>query len=193
MNAMSARKVELRETSGMVSVRIVATRQWLIAMLLDGAIFYAMYRYWQDLPYWWKVLSVVFLVFGLIGTLSELLGEEVVEFDSQKLTVRKELHGWERKREYDIAKCHELKWAPGHKGNSFMTCKVGWHAKADGLAGQLYYFAGRHTVKFGNRLSEDDALEILAALQRTMPEVAETLCATPAHKGHFIGLGLGRR
>jgi hypothetical protein len=151
MKAMSAPKVELRETSGMVSVRIVATRQWFIALIADVAIFYALYRYWQELAYWWKVLLFGSMAIGFFSTLNELLGEEVVEFDSQKLTVRKGIHGWERKREYDIAKCYELKWAPGHKGNSYMTCKVGWPANADGLASQMYYFAGRHTVKFGNR------------------------------------------
>jgi hypothetical protein len=50
MKAMSARKVEVRETSGMVSVRIASNRQWMIAMLVDGVMFYWMYRYWQDFP-----------------------------------------------------------------------------------------------------------------------------------------------
>jgi len=193
MKAMSARKVEVRETSGMVSVRIASNRQWMIAMLVDGVMFYWMYRYWQDFPLGGKVFAIAVLVFGLIGALKELLGEEVVEFDSQKLTVRREMHGWERNREYDIAKCHDLEWDKGRKGNSYMTCKVGRPANPDGLAAHLYHFAGLHTVRFGNRLTEDDALEILAALQRTLPEVAQTLCAAPGQKEHFIGLGLDKR
>jgi len=68
-----------------------------------------------------------------------------------------------------------LEWEEGRKGGSYLTCKV-----------------ARWQIKFGNRLSENDANEILSALQRTLPDVAQKICAYPGGKEHFITLGLNR-
>ena len=69
-----------------------------------------------------------------------------------------------------------LEWEEGRKGGSYLTCKV-----------------ARWQIKFGNRLSENDANEILSALQRTLPDVLQKICAYPGGKEHFITLGLINR
>lgn len=107
----------------------------------------------------------------------QLFGEEIIEFDSQKLTVRKGVHGWERKREYQIEECRELEWESDSEGNpAALKCRVGWRS-----------------ITFGKYLSEDNAHEILTALQRNLPDVAQKICAYPGGKEHFLTLGLGRK
>ena len=113
-------------------------------------------------------------VSAALGLLYQLSGTEVIECDAQKLTVCKEVHGWERKREYRVEDCSELEWTEGtedkHQG---LRCKVGWR-----------------TVAFGEHLSENQAIEILTALQRTLPETVQKMCSYPEGKKHFITLGL---
>lgn len=177
---LGGRKIEFSETSGMLSVRIDPKPQAWTALFLvgvDAAIACAIYRYWQAWSFSERVLFVAFLVFGFLGLLYDFFGEEIIEFDSQKLSIRKGIHGWERKREYDIGECRDLEWDAGHKGNSsFLKCKVGWR-----------------TITFANRLSENDALELFSALQRILPEVAQKICADSTSKEHFIALGLDKR
>ncbi len=171
--------MELSETSGMLSVRIDPKPQaWGNLFVLCGevVIAWAIYRYWQGLPSSMRVIFVGFLVLGLLGLLYDFLGEETIEFDSQKLSIRKGIHGWERKREYDIRECRDLEWDAGHKGNSFVKCKAGWRR-----------------ITFANRLSENDAMELFSALQRILPEVAQKICASSTFKEHFIALGLDKQ
>jgi UTP:GlnB (protein PII) uridylyltransferase len=42
-------------------------------------------------------------------------------------------------------------------------------------------------------LSEGDAIETLAVLQRSLPDVAQKLCCHPAAKEHFLTLGPGKQ
>jgi hypothetical protein len=44
----------------------------------------------------------------------------------------------------------------------------------------------------GKDLSEEEATEVLAALQQNLPAVAQKLCSFPDSKDQFITLGLGR-
>jgi hypothetical protein len=44
----------------------------------------------------------------------------------------------------------------------------------------------------GKDLSEDEAAEVLAALQQNLPAVGQKLCSYPDSKGQFIALGFGR-
>jgi hypothetical protein len=44
----------------------------------------------------------------------------------------------------------------------------------------------------GKDMSEDEAVEVLTALQASLPGVAQKLCSYPNSKDHFITLGLGR-
>jgi len=118
----------------------------------------------------WRIL-----VSSFVGLAYELLGEENIEINSRTLTIRKGIHGWERQREYQITECSDLRWEQGRKGTSYLTCK-----------------AGRWPIHFGNRVSEEDSIKILSALQSTLPDVAQQICASPASKEHFITLGLNK-
>jgi hypothetical protein len=98
----------------------------------------------------------------------------VVEFDATGIRIRKDILGWERMREYRIADCRSLEPHVKDEGDAYgLQCKVGWR-----------------TVRFGEYISEDQANEVLAALQRELPEVAAKLEAGPTH---FTTLGLNSR
>jgi hypothetical protein len=92
------------------------------------------------------------------------------------MVIRKRVSGWERNREYDIRECRALEWDTGRRGHSFLRCE-----------------SGKRRITFGNKISEDDALDILTALQKALPEVAPVLCATKSGKEHFVRLGLDGR
>jgi hypothetical protein len=88
--------------------------------------------------------------------------------------IRKEIHGWERNREYSIKECRELECVQGSKDTpQGLQFKTGWR-----------------TVRVGENLSENQAIEILTALQQSVPEAAQQLCSYPDGKKHFITLGL---
>jgi hypothetical protein len=171
-------KIHLVASSGMLCVTIHPRPHWLANLVALGgdAIFAAiLYHFWSLTPLSIRVIWIFILVSSLLSSTYQFLGEEIVEFDSQKLTIRKGIHGWERKREYQVNECSNLEWDPGRRGGSYLTCKV-----------------GRWPVKFGNRLSENDANEILVALQKSLPDVAQKICACPGGKEHFITLGLNK-
>jgi hypothetical protein len=133
-------------------------------------------NFWSVTPVWFRIFWIFILISASWTSVYEFLGEEIIEFDSQRLTIRKGIQGWERNREYQINECSELEWQPGSKGRSYLSCKV-----------------GRWRRQFGDGLSENDGIEILAALQRTLPDVAQKICAYPGHREHFITLGLKRK
>jgi hypothetical protein len=54
----------------------------------------------------------------------------------------------------------------------------------------LQFKNGWRTVKLGENLSENQAIEILTALQNSVPEAGQQLCSYPDGKKHFITLGL---
>ena len=126
-------------------------------------------------------MSQLFRVLFVWGTLSaaaalifQLSGTEIIEISSDKITVRKEIHGWERKREYIIKESRELEWVQG----------------AEDTPQSLQFKTGWGTVTLGENLSENQAIEILTALQQSLPEAAQQLCSYPDGKKHFITLGL---
>lgn len=172
-------KVEVVASSGMLCVTVHPRPHWQAGLVAFGGdvIFAAiLYHFWFFTPLSIRVIWIAILVSILLSSVYEFFGEEIIEIDSQKLTIRKGIHGWERKREYQINECNNLEWNAGRKGGSYLTCK-----------------AGRWPIKFGNRLSENDANEILSALQRTLPDVAQKICAYPGRKEHFITLGLNKQ
>jgi hypothetical protein len=171
-------KVELTATSGMLGVTVHPRPHWLAGLVALGSDLICgvlLYHFWPLVPLFVRLFWIFILVSALLSSVYEFFGEEIIEFDSQKLTIRKGIHGWERKREYQITECRELEWYKGSKGRSYLRCKV-----------------GRWPRQFGNGLSESDGIEILAALQRTLPDVAQKICAQPGGKDHFITLGLKR-
>jgi hypothetical protein len=123
------------------------------------------------------VLFVWGFVSASLALIYQISVTEAVEFDSQRITVCKEIRGWEREKEYSVENCSQLEWSQGSEGQPpALNCKVGWR-----------------TVKLCQDLSEDESIEILAALQRSLPDVAQKVCSYPNLKEHFLTLGLDKQ
>ena len=172
-------KVEVATGSGMLRVSIGPRVQGLGAILaLAADIFFAwfVHRQWSHLDWMFRAIFVWIFVSSIPLFVYQLLGEEVIEIDSQNLTIRKGIHGWERKREYAIENCSELEWKHGGKGHETgLRCKIGWRP-----------------ILMGSGLTEDNAIEIFAALQQVLPDVAQRICIGPGGKEHFLTLGLSK-
>lgn len=153
-------------------------RSWLVA-IFEGAViltFLVMtYRSWPNMSLTFRFLTVWGILSGIAALIFQLSGSEIIEFDAENLTITKEIHGWERKREYKVKECRELEWMQAAEDTPpKMQCKIG-HRK----------------IAFGENLTEDQAIQILTALQECLPEVAQQMCSYPGSKSHFITLGLG--
>jgi hypothetical protein len=172
-------KVDVVASSGMLCVTIHPRPNWQAGLAaLGGDVIFAvvLYQVWSVTPLSIRIIWLALLPFILLSSVYEFFGEEIIEIDSQKLTIRKGIHGWERKREFQIDECSNLEWSAGRKGGSHLACKV-----------------GRWPITFAKRLSETDADEIFSALQRTLPDVAQKICTSTGGKEHFITLGLHKR
>jgi hypothetical protein len=174
-----AAAVEISTTSGLVRVAVRPRTHWFF-MLAQAAILLLFTKLligrWVGMPLLWRGLAAWAVVATMVAWFYQLSGSEVIEFGPQKLSVCKDNLGWERRSEHLIEACTELQWhEPGDSDNGGLQCKIGWRS-----------------VRFGEYISEDQANEILAALQRTLPDVAQKMGAMPSQgKSPFITLGLG--
>jgi hypothetical protein len=169
-------KVDVVSRSGMLCVTVHPTPNWQAGLLaVGGDILLAvlLYQDWPITTFFMRAVWILLMISAVLGWVYQLLGEEVIEVDSRKLTIYKGIHGWERTRVYQISECSDLEWHAGHRGGSFMGCKVGSWPRT-----------------FAKNISEADADKVLSALQQTLPDVAQQICAKP---GHFIALGLSRQ
>ena len=170
-------RVEILPISGVLRVTIQPQPNFIL-MLLEVAV---AVLFWTITVRRWSSMSLLergFYVWGdvstLIAFLYQLSGSEQIEFDSQKLTIRKSTVGWERTREYSVEECTELEWYSSSSWNqaSCLHCKIGWKM-----------------ILFAEYVSEKQAMEILSALQQNLPEVYRKMGATQG-KSHFQTLGL---
>jgi hypothetical protein len=169
--------VEISAISGMLRVTVRPSRSWLVAICECGAILtfgIMAYRNWETMSQLYRALFVSGTLSCAAVLLFQFSGSEIIEIGSEKLTVRKGIHGWERTREYSIKECRELEWMQG----------------AEDTPQRLQFKHGWRTVTLGEDLSENQAIEILTALQQSVPEAAQQLCSYPDGKKHFITLGL---
>jgi hypothetical protein len=170
-------KVDIVAASGILRVAVSPKPHWLWmlfeAVFLVGFSAYAT-RYWAPMLTMLRVLFVWVIGGAVVGWFYQLSGSEVIEFDAKGLRIRKDIVGWERLSEYRIEDCSALETHVKGEGDEFgLQCKVGWR-----------------TVRFAEYVSEDQANEVLAALQRELPEVAGKLEAAPTN---FTSLGLNSR
>jgi hypothetical protein len=175
----SARTCDVVAGSGMLRVTIHPRRDWQVglwALAWDAFFIVILCQFWSRLPFSFRVIWIAVLVAALLSEVHEFLAEEILEFDSQKLTICKGAHGWERRREYPIEQCSDLGWRTGRRSGPYLALSV-----------------GRRSVKFGKDLSEDAANEILTALQRALPDVAQKMCSCPGSREHFVTLRLNKR
>jgi hypothetical protein len=172
-------KIAIVASSGIVGVTIPPTRSWfLILAALAGDVAFAAITYssWATTSLWIRLIFIWAIVGGALALVYQLAVTQIIAFDSLRLTIGKEFNGWERKHEYQVADCSDLEWVSAAKGRpAGLQCKAGWR-----------------TVIVGKDLSEEEAAEVLAALQISLPGVAQKLCSNPNSKDHFIALGLGR-
>lgn len=147
-----------------------------VVIAADGAFAVMTYKSWAQMSLWVHIMFVWAIIGGVFALVYQLAVTQIIEFDVARLTVCKDIHGWERKHEYQLVECSELEWVRASEGRpAGLQCKVGWRK-----------------VMVGKDLSEDEAVEVLAALQTSLPGVAQKLCSYPNSKDHFITLGLGR-
>ena len=173
-------RVRIVSGSGMLRLTIPPRRSWLlilfeIAVFLVGVIW--VYGFWTKISTLFHVLFIWGFVSTALALIYQLSVTQIVDLDSQRMTLCKEIHGWERKKEYKTEACSELEWSEGSEGErEALKCKV-----------------GRRTVKVCQDVSEPESIEILTALQRSLPEVAQRLCSYPDFKEHFLTLGLHKQ
>jgi hypothetical protein len=114
------------------------------------------------------------LLSGVAGLIVQLTVTEIIEIDSNRITIRRDVNGWERIREYEIRDCRELEWMEASEGvPQRLQFKIGWR-----------------TIALAKGITEDQAVQILASLQQLLPNVAQQVCSYPEGKKHFITLGL---
>ena len=124
---------------------------------------------------WIRVLLAWGFVSAAAALVYQVSGSETLEFDAQKFSASKRFSVWSRSSEYPIADCTELQWRE-HRGEG----------DTDGLQCRI----GHRTVKFGSYISEQEAIEILASLQKFLPDVAQQMCSESENKRHFTTLDL---
>jgi hypothetical protein len=172
-------KIEINPSSGMISITVRSQTHWLIGVAGVGVeIFLAFFLHekWSVFPLYFRIMWIWGLVSSAPALVYQFFGEEIIEFDAGKLTIRKGIHGWERKREYQVENCKKLEWQRARKNRSSgLRCKVGWR-----------------TITFAHNVSEDDTIKILTALQQVLPQVAQQIGVFPRGTEHFLTLGLGR-
>src|SRR5881394_368264 len=157
------RAIEVAALSGTLRVTVAPKPAWILLLVEGGGIlifsFYA-FRGWASMPLWNRALLIWIVAGAVVAWFYQLSGSEVVEFDAQKLSISKNILWWTRTSEYLLDRCRELEWhdATSEGDSSRLQCKVGWR-----------------TVKFAKYTSEDEATEILTALQKNLPEVATQL------------------
>ena len=169
--------MEISTTSGVLRVIVHPAKSWLIILLeLVGLAVVATFIHnsWAQAPNVLRGTMVFALASGTAGLIFQFSGTEIIEIDTNRISLAKDVHGWERKREYELKECRELEWMEGSEGRSQgLQFKIGWR-----------------TITFGKDLTENQAIQILTALQQTLPSAAQQLCSYPGGKEHFITLGL---
>ena len=181
MEFFKTRKIEIVGSSGRLRVTILPKYPWIsVPIGITAILFFGLflYRSWAELSLFLRTMYVWAIVGGVLALVYQLSGREIIEFSSDKLSVCKDIHGWERKKEYQTQECSGLEWerGAGEDRQAGLKCKV-----------------GSKTIRFGEGLSEEESIEILVALDRYLPEVAQKLRSYPDAKEHFITLGLGNR
>jgi hypothetical protein len=132
-------------------------------MAVFAALATTTYEYWRRIWYPIRGLLLLALAATAVRFVFRFWMTESIEIDERKITIRKDVHGWERTREFEVKDCRELEWTGGSEDEpQRLQFKNGWR-----------------TIAFGEGLTEDQSIQILTALQQTLPAVAQKLCSYP--------------
>jgi hypothetical protein len=179
------RAVEVSATSGMLRVTVHPKTHWFL-MLFEaaGIVFFGLFifRGWTAMSLWFRCLLLWGVASALLAWFYQLSGAEIIEFDAQKsLSAKTSSAG---------IGCRNTRWTIAvslNGGNKAKATITECNAK---LVGELLSL-GNTCQKFGEYMSEDDAIEVLTALQNYLPDVARKLGASRADgKKHFTTLDL---
>jgi hypothetical protein len=161
--------IEISASSGVLRVTVHPARSWPIILfevaLLAFLGFFA-YENWTKGSLLFRLIIAAAIASGAAGLMFRWSRVEVIEIDANKITVCKDFRGWERRREYKLSDCREMEWMRGSEDSpQQLRCKSGWG-----------------TVTLADGVSETQAIQILTALQQTLPAVAQQLCTHPEGK-----------
>ena len=170
--------VQIDAISGVVRVEVRTGINWLsviVEIAFLGFILRAIASSWLKLSLFNRVYVGWVTAGGVVGIFHLLKHSEVIEFDHEHLNVRRTVLGWERTSTYRVDSCSELTWRVQEGSDHFaLECKV-----------------GVRTIRFGQYLSEAQAQEVLALLQKSLPDVAQHMGMSPADRAsHITRLGL---
>jgi hypothetical protein len=173
------RATQIVAASGTVRVTVEPRPAWIALIvevigisLLGGYIVHT----WGSGPLWFHGLLIWAMATAVVAWFYQLSGSEIIEFDSQKISICKQVLGWTRVSEHPLSSCRELRWRRGEaEGDTEgLQCKVGWR-----------------TIRFGAYVSEEEANEIFATLQTNLPKAFEQLCPRADwDRNHFTTLNL---
>ena len=109
--------VEVSTGPGVVRIVIHPARSWPLFLLQSAilAISFSIDERWGRLWYLIRVLLLFGLVANVLRFIFQFLGTELVEVDATKITLRKDILGWYRIREFEVHECRELEWTNGLK------------------------------------------------------------------------------
>jgi hypothetical protein len=101
--------------------------------------------------------------------------EGLIEFGKEKVKIGRGRLGFERMSEYAVERCSELTWRePDGEDASVLEFKYGFRK-----------------IHCGAGLSAQQGQEVLAVLQRHLPDVAQKMgISLGSEKSHFTRLGL---
>ena len=170
-------EVEMMGGSGMLRVNITPALSVMVYM--EAAVLAAL------LLFGWRYLTAHFsehpikyplYLLGLLSTLwYQIAGSEEIEFDAQRLVIRKNRPWWRQSREYPVETCTGLK-----------VCDTD-----DDNRDRFSVKTGGTTVKFGRDLSTSQAYDILDELHKALPDVSRQLLQrNDPFTSHFILLNL---
>jgi hypothetical protein len=169
--------VEMVAISGSVRVEI-HSRTPVLAMLeivgLGWFVWVALHG-WHEMTLVNQVITGSVLLSGAIGVAYLITRSELIEFDQENLTIRRNILGWEYTSRYPVDGCSELVWRIQDEESKFgLECKSGWRK-----------------LKFARNASEEQAREILPLLQHELPDVAQKMGRMPGgDREHLTKLGL---
>ena len=170
--------VEMVAISGTVRVEI-HSRTPVLAILFEvaglGWFVWASFRGWHEMALVNQIIVGSVLLSGAIGVAYLITRSELIEFDQQSLTIRRNILGWEYTSRYPVDGCSELVWCVQDEESKFgLECKSGWRK-----------------LRFVRNASEEQARGILALLQRELPEVAQKMGRmSGSDREHITRLGL---
>jgi len=165
--------------SGVLRVEI-RLRQTILSVALQLAA-YAFF-FWITVMNWArmdppeKLIDGWLLVSASAGFLYFIRRCEGIEFYQEYLAIRRNILGWNYVSHYPVSACSDLTWCTTeHEGGKFgLKCKNRWR-----------------TIRFAWGVSNEQAREILAQLQKTLPEVAQKMgCNLSDVPRSLITLGL---